>query len=309
MLERVLLIIAKLLTDSKLKFLHETVRRLVEFLFFPLFSVLFQLITGVRPSLRNSARAKGRYHLLFSDWDVSVVVAHEASVSFVSRVYKGFRRLVPPLGELEIYLPVELEELNRLLSRQGDVYHKLRKYRKLGVLRRRLFLEQREFGRLKLERAIGFLSQELGLEGGHWATYFQGLTEVCQSLVKSKAQALPALTRDSDYFLYFDQRIFFADSLSGEWAAPERLWAQVLRLSPVGMFESPSLRDWWSAEGEADQELAELRRVLARIEFLVSQAAFRGDSELELGNWLDTLDAYSKWVASDAPLRSLIVDV
>lgn len=266
---------------------HEFGRTFIRISIVPILRAYFRFWFQADFLIRNSLNSKGKFHLLYSDWDASVVVHDESIIVKVESAYRRLRKCLPSLGELEIYSSESYTQLQRLLREYGDSYAELRRFRKLAHMERKLGHANNMYEINKFKRAIRILNKELAIESPvfYWPGYLRQLLNLCKSLGGEVGNGPCVGQVASDYFLYFDTRIYFQDSCDRPWTVPLQTALPMLRLSPVGKFEHAVLIKWWEEEGRLSKDLSKLRRGLAEIEYIVSIAAGHGDHLLEMGEW------------------------
>lgn len=107
----------------------------------------------VKVELRGSTVASS-YHIFMSDLDITVVLKNLQALPQVQSSLKKLKKLIPFLGEAEIYTSQEKQTLDRLFVARGELYQRLRDFRKVAWMEVVEAKAPTKFHRRKAQRAV-----------------------------------------------------------------------------------------------------------------------------------------------------------
>lgn len=151
--------------------------------------------------VRGSLLDLSDYNPFFSDWDIGLVISDECLRDetwdenrrrILDRIQK-LRKIIPPLGELEIYSRTEKQELDEIQNEIGPFYRRLRSLRKIKWVEDKLSEASGSvYQTVKARRGLQRCYARLGLaieETFHSDGWIRALNEVSDFAIQEFGEA------------------------------------------------------------------------------------------------------------------------
>ncbi|HXH31150.1 MAG TPA: hypothetical protein VNJ01_10095 [Bacteriovoracaceae bacterium] len=256
-------ILLKLYEVSADSFLHPWSQGIITSLFFPFVRLVFLTLNpkAIELIARHSIKEKDGFNLFMSDIDVTILADKHSSIPMLLKNYFRIKHLLPILGEPEIHVKQEWQELHlRSTPELDDAWSTIFQMRKLRWQEKSLLRTYDRYHRSKLLRGLERTKKKLKTSTGQVS-----LQKVLSTLPLSQVPLeLPV------YLMYFQSWLAVEATREESLVAssPEVAWG-FYQLIPGNQSEDPSLRK------------SPLREFLCRKEILMSQ------SQLDLSKFQD----------------------
>lgn len=278
----------------------------------------------LRVVCRGSLIEVKRYHLLLSDFDITLIFdsLENVSISALQGHLKQLRSILWPLGEVEIMSNDEREKLvNAFKSEFGrfkvyEIYTVLKHIRKVRTLKDRLRWKTDPWNNYKHKRATlqswQFLFHWMGLPLESVATYSQcievslalpltQMANICVSAFNENAQILGLQDGSLDWHPYFNFKLKIdsgaAYSNDDEiYLNPQAFYALFHFLSPLSIFDNRSKKMF-----NRTPENIRAMQSLFTIEEIKLRAFVRSTREVEqwVMDWLNKLEKFNELLCVD----------
>lgn len=176
---------------------------------------------GLKVFVRHSVESGTDFNLFRSDLDCSVVLSRRFSLQETDRIrekYVELKKILPMLGEIEIFSKSEWTLLSDVLSDRGELIQQLRDLKKIRWMEWKLKSETHPYHTVKARKAIlrvlkkyeprlaGFQVDAVGVEGNH-RMLGEGLSKRLRSLVPFAKVLSEVGELDRHEFQFFSREI------------------------------------------------------------------------------------------------------
>lgn len=231
---------------------------------------------------RHSVKSKNNFNCFLSDLDISVVFKNSTDkLKCINIVHclNELKKFMPFIGEVEIYTPLEIEELSTLQIQERN-YDFLRNLRKIIWMKKSFTTGATEYHRYKALRSIDLIYKNIFLLNSNspgqledaiviWAnSNFAKELEIIQTMLEQN-EILPMNEVYSDFLGYNFSSQPLSTITANQLILEKKYIALLLALAPEDHHAMPQLNSSVSAILTSAPTLKTVRQNLARIEALV----------------------------------------
>ena len=257
----------------------------------------------IKFNARHSVMKSGHFNFAYSDLDLSASaeVLSNDEIEKIQKIYLKIKRVVPSIGEIEIYSSDERLRLETLFKNFGNQYEMLRSYRKVWWMQHSRNTATSEYHRLKAIRSIKFCLAKIDEKTEY--SHFDNVSKISPFLqkyinevfleIKIPALANNNLTGSFVHCPYMGVRVYIGDELQneGHLHLKKEEALKLLSITPVAYSGSTEL-ERCIQNLRKEPKIFQLWSALTEMELLIFMAFSRGFEKKEpwMEKWMDCLE-------------------